>query len=93
MIFIVPENPLGELPFSILVSLVLLACLIRTGLVGLVVAAYVQLTLEQACLTTDLGRWYAPRGVAVLLVVFAIAGYGFWISTSGRSRFGATFED
>lgn len=93
MLFIFPENPLGELPFSILVSLVLLACLIRTGLVGLVVAAYVQLTLGQGCLTSDLGRWYAPRGVAVLLVVFAIAAYGFWISTSGRSRFGATFED
>ena len=93
IILLVPENALGELPFSILVSLVLLACLVRTGLLGLVVAFYVQFTLEQGCLTTDLGRWYAPRSLAALLVVLAIAAYGFWTSTSGRHRFGTTFED
>jgi Protein kinase domain len=93
IILLVPENALGELPFSILVSLVLLACLVRTGLLGLVVAFYVMFTLEQGCLTTDLERWYASRSLATLLVVLAIVAYGFWTSTSGRHRFGTTFED
>jgi hypothetical protein len=93
MLFIVPENPLGELPLSILASLVFLVCLIRTGLLGLTIAFYTQFTLNLGCLTVDFGRWYAPRGVAVLLVVFAIAAYGFWTSTSGRNRLGTAFED
>ena len=40
IIFLVPENALGELPFSVLLSLVFLACLIRTGLLGLIVAIF-----------------------------------------------------
>ncbi|HXN71704.1 MAG TPA: serine/threonine-protein kinase [Candidatus Acidoferrales bacterium] len=93
LLFVVPENPLGELPFSILIALVLLVCLIRAGLLGLIVALFTNGTLIAGCLTTDLGRWYAPRSVATLLVVLAIAACGFWISTSGRSRFGTAFED
>jgi hypothetical protein len=93
MLTIVPENPLAELPFSILLALVFLVCLIRTGLFGLIIAFYTQFTLILGCLTVDFGRWYAPRGVVVVLVVFAIAAYGFWTSTSGRNRFGAVFED
>jgi hypothetical protein len=44
-------------------------------------------------LTTDFSRWYAPRCVAAMLVIIAIAAYGFWTSTSGRRRFGTAFED
>lgn len=93
MLFIVPENALGELPFSILTALVLLACLIRTGLLGLTIALYTLFTLNMGCLTIDFGRWYAPRSLGTLLVLLAIAAYGFWISTSGRSRLGTAFED
>jgi len=93
MIVLVPENALGELPFSILLALVFLVCLIRTGLLGLTVAIFAMDTLDAGCLTTDFGRWYAPRSLATLLVVLAIAAYGFWTSTSGRNRLGSAFED
>jgi hypothetical protein len=93
MIFLVPENALGELPFSILIALVFLVSLIRAGLLGLIVVIFTNQALNSGCLTTDFGRWYAPRALANLLLLFAIAAYGFWTSTSGRNRFGTAFED
>ena len=93
MVLLVPENALGELPFSILLALVFLVCLIRAGLLGLIVADFTKGILDAGCLTTDFGRWYAPRSLAALFVVLAVATYGFWTSTSGRHRFGTVFED
>jgi hypothetical protein len=93
VIFLHPNNPWGELPLSILAAALLVVCLMRIGLLGLVVALYTHFSFFFGCLTTDFSRWYAPRGFAVLLVVFAIACCAFWTSTIGRKRFGSAFED
>jgi hypothetical protein len=93
VIFLHPENPWGELPLSILAAAVLVACLMRVGLLGLVVALFTNVSVFFGCLTTDFSRWYAPRSVAVLVLIFVIATYAFWTSTAGRKRFGTAFED
>jgi hypothetical protein len=88
-----PGSTWGESPPVVLGALLLMACLVRVGLLGLVVALYTYFSLLLGCLTTDFSRWYAPRSATTLLVVFTIAAYGFWTSTSGRKRLGTIFED
>jgi predicted Ser/Thr protein kinase len=93
MVHLQQENVLSELPLSILAGLLLVLCLLRCGLLGLIVATYTSFIIAVVPLTTDFSRWYAPRSVAAMLVIFAIAAYGFWTSTSGRRRLGTAFED
>ena len=88
-----PENIWVGLVVGVLLGSIIVLCLSRTGLLGLIAASYTWFTLGTGSLTTDFSRWYAPRGVAAMLVVIAISAYGFWISTSGRKRFGTAFED
>jgi class 3 adenylate cyclase len=87
------ENIWFTLIFGVLTGSVLVLCLSRSGLLGLAVALYTWFMLGIGALTTDFSRWYAPRCVAAMLVIIAIAAYGFWTSTSGRRRFGTAFED
>jgi hypothetical protein len=93
IIFLHPENLWQELPLSILAAAVLVACLMRVGLLGLVVALFTNVSVFFGCLTTDFSRWYAPRSVTVLALILIIATYAFWVSTAGRKRFGTAFED
>ena len=93
IIGIQPENIWIGLLFGVLTGSMVVLCLSRSGLLGLIAAFYTWFMLSTGSLTTDFSRWYAPRGVAAMLVVIAIAAYGFWTSTSGRNRFGTAFED
>jgi class 3 adenylate cyclase/predicted Ser/Thr protein kinase len=88
-----PENIWVGLVCGVLTGSLIVLCLSRSGLLGLIAAVYTWFTLGVGSWTTDFSRWYAPRGVAAMLVVIAIAVYGFWTSTSGRKRFGTAFDD
>jgi len=57
------------------------------------VARFVQLTVADGVLTSDLSRWYAWRGLVEVGVILAIAIYGFKVSLGGRSMFGTVLED
>jgi serine/threonine-protein kinase len=66
-------------------SLVIIA-MIRFGLLA-VVMWLVFLTITSVPATTDLSAWYAGRTLFNLLVLTALACYGFWISLAGRPLF------
>jgi hypothetical protein len=68
-------------------------CMLRNGLLGLVVANYSCLILIFQTLTWDFSRWYAPYSTMTLLVVLAIALYGFSCSIGSRHLFGAALEN
>jgi class 3 adenylate cyclase len=87
------QNIWGGFAFGVLWGSLIILCLSRSGLLGLIAAFYAESMLGTDALTSDFSRWYAPRGIATVLVVVAIAAYGFWTSTSGRRRFGTAFED
>ncbi|HEY4880055.1 MAG TPA: serine/threonine-protein kinase, partial [Candidatus Acidoferrales bacterium] len=78
------ENPWGLLPISIVIAVLMTTCMVQNGALGLVVAMYVEYAIRFQSLTWDLSRWYAPFSVITLLVVLAIALYGFYISAGGR---------
>jgi hypothetical protein len=40
--------------------------------------------VNQTFATMDLGSWYGLSSLIVILVVAAMAGYGFWTSLGGR---------
>ena len=82
------ENPWGLLPLSIVAGVLMTTCTIRNGVLGLVVATYTFLILGFQALTWDLSRWYAPYSTMTLLVLLAIALYGFSCSLGGRPLFG-----
>lgn len=80
------------LVLGVLTGSIIVLCLSRSGLLGLI-ATFYTFFIATSSLTTDFSRWYAPRGVVTMLVVIGIATYGFWTSTFGRRRFGTAFED
>ncbi|HWB98375.1 MAG TPA: hypothetical protein VG672_16805, partial [Bryobacteraceae bacterium] len=58
--------------------------LLRFGLVPLIVAALVVDFLINFPITTNLGAWYIEPALFALLVVVAIAAYGFRTALAGR---------
>ena len=65
--------------FSVIAVSLLMAALLRFGLVTLVVAAFVNNSFVFP-LTTDFSSWYAPSSFLVLAVVFGLALWGAWTS-------------
>jgi serine/threonine-protein kinase len=67
---------------------ILLFAVVRLGLVaGVATVATSQLFLASP-ITAHLGAWYAGATIATLVVLAAMAGYGFVTSLGGRSPFG-----
>jgi predicted Ser/Thr protein kinase len=62
--------------------------LLRVGLLAAVVAFYTSGLFIVFPVTVDLSSWYAGAGVAALLVLAALAGFGFTTAVAGRPVFG-----
>ena len=87
------ENLPIEFASELVRSVLVIVCLTRFGLLSLAFALCTFNTLLYSPITWDLSRWYAGRGAAAVLVVMALALYGFRTSLGGRPLFGTTFED
>ncbi|HVH88679.1 MAG TPA: hypothetical protein VM912_18320, partial [Terriglobales bacterium] len=82
------ENVIAEGTGAV-VSVVLVAVvLLRFGLLGLIAAYTVQNFLEGFPIALDPSRWYFARGFVPVLIVLALAIYGFRISLGARPVFG-----
>ena len=81
------------MPISLVIAVLMTTCTVQNGALGVVVAMYVEYAIRFQSLTWDLSRWYAPFSVITLLVVLAIALYGFYISAGGRRIFAHALED
>jgi serine/threonine-protein kinase len=80
---------LGILLFVLIFSL-LVIILLRCGLFAMVVTIFLIDWVNQTFATMDLGSWYGLSSLIVILVVAAMAGYGFWTSLGGRRLIGET---
>jgi hypothetical protein len=68
---------------TVLGRAIALVALMRFGLLTLVAAFFVS-QLRRLPLTLDFTVWYSTGSLLVMLVVLAVAGYGFWVSLAGR---------
>jgi serine/threonine-protein kinase len=64
---------------------IIVVVLLRFGLLTLVSGIFVADLLLPAPLTTTLSAWYAPYGVALLVVVAALAAFAFHSALAGRA--------
>jgi hypothetical protein len=78
-----------ELAYAIAGAVVALTVLLRVGLVAQVAMVYTGV-LMQVPMTLDTDAWYFGRSLVVLLVLTALAMYGFLVSLGGRSAFGTS---
>jgi ABC-type nickel/cobalt efflux system permease component RcnA len=62
--------------------------LLRCGLVATIVAVFFANSGNTVLLGSDWTTWYAPYGIASLLLLIAIAGWAFWRSLGGRELIG-----
>jgi serine/threonine-protein kinase len=78
---------LAILLFVLIFSL-LVIILLRCGFFAMVVTIFLIDWVNQTFATMDLGSWYGLSSLVVILVVAAMAGYGFWTSLGGRKLIG-----
>ncbi|MGE5715941.1 MAG: protein kinase domain-containing protein [Acidobacteriota bacterium] len=87
------ENPILEVPgYAIAAALVVLA-LLRFGFIGLGALFVVLNMLTSVPLTLDFSLWYAGYGLFFVLIVVALAAWGFWSARGGGPLFGAAGLD
>jgi hypothetical protein len=87
------ENIRVELVVAAVAAALWLTCLIRVGLLSTCVCRYIFHILSNGLVTFDLSRWYAWRGLTALVVVSAIALYGFKVALGGEPILGAALQD
>ena len=94
MLNVSEENLAIELPFAILMAILLVFVVLRFGLLAVAVGGVVAPLLTNSPITLDFSRWYAGRSLFALAVVVAIALYGFRVALGSRPVFGvAALED
>jgi serine/threonine-protein kinase len=86
-----PGLPIGlklivGLSFLLFIA-VLIACMLRLGLLSVIGAAFLTNALLAAPLTTDFSRWYAGPALVSVFAVMAVALWAFYISLAGRKLF------
>ena len=78
----------GPLPariaYAAFVATMVYGVLFRYGLLALVSTGYVATVLFKVPLTLDTSSWYFPRAALVLLVLGALACFGFYVSLAGK---------
>jgi hypothetical protein len=80
-----PWDPL----FAIALSAFALAVLLRFGLLSTTVMLLFTDLMTRLPVTLDTRAWYLPLSVFTLLLIGALAAYGFIVALAGRSPFGA----
>jgi hypothetical protein len=83
------QDPTLEWVTGFVRALLLLATLVRGGLLAATVALYVAFCLLEVPPTLDLSGWYAMRCLPVVLVVLGLATWGFLRSLGGKPLFGS----
>jgi len=63
--------------FALVSAMLFLVLLVRFGILAFGTSIFIADVIYWTSLTLDMSRWYAGRSVAVIMVIFAIAVYGF----------------
>jgi serine/threonine-protein kinase len=78
-----------ELLFVMAALLVMISVFLRVGLLAQLAMVFTDL-LVRVPITLDTDSWYFGQSLVVLLVLGALATYGFLVSLGGRPAFGTT---
>jgi serine/threonine-protein kinase len=89
----VSEQPAIEVTAALVGVGLVLAVLLRFGLLSLVVMFYTFLTMELFPPTTDWSRPYAGASAVLLLAIAAVSAYGFYASRGDEPLFGRALLD
>ena len=73
---------------GLVVATVVYTTLVRFGLVATAMIVFFTAIDDWSPLTLDLSTWYADSTIAALLLVAAVAAYGFHVSLGGRKLLG-----
>ncbi len=87
------ENALLEVPAAALTAAIVVFALLRFGFVGLGALFVARNMLSSVPLTLDFSTWYAGYGLFFVLLVVALAGWGFWSARGGGPLFGTADLD
>ena len=88
------QDPAVEWMLTLARSLLMLAVLLRGGLLPLVVTLYFFFSLVEVPLTLDVTAWYAFQGLPVVVVLIGLTVFGFHTSLGGKPILGhALLED
>jgi serine/threonine-protein kinase len=82
--FSASEHPWIAVPLSMAIWSAALLVLVRFGLLAMASLSLVQELLIVSPLTRDFSTWYAGASLSVLLIVAALAAFGFYASLGGR---------
>jgi hypothetical protein len=82
--FSTAEHPWIAVPLSMAIWAATVLVLIRFGVLAAVAQSLVQQLLLVTPLTRDVSAWYAGVSFVVVLIVVALAGFGFYASLGGR---------
>jgi hypothetical protein len=82
------DKPLIRLLFIAAFVVPMVSSLYYGGLLSLVIAFFVNQILNNAPMTLQPSMPYSPSAFAVMLVVFALATFGFYASRGGQPLFG-----
>jgi hypothetical protein len=77
--------------FAVAIWVVLLAVILRLGLLASVISFLIASALTNLPYTTDLSAWYAGPLYLVLLILAALVGWGVYVTLAGRSLFAFDF--
>jgi hypothetical protein len=78
----------SDIVIAVLLTVVGLIVLLRVGLVAYIAMFVVTNFLTQLPLTLDINAWYFGQSLVVLLLIGALATYGFLVALGGRPAFG-----
>lgn len=70
--------------YALLIGIAIYAVMLRFGLLALVATGYAASVLFEIPLTLDTTAWWFPRAALVVLVLAALAAYGFYVSLAGK---------
>jgi hypothetical protein len=82
----------ADLALAVVLGLVLLALLVRLGLVATASFFVVWDTLSYSP-PLNFNQWYAGRAMIALLVPLALLVFGFYVSLGGRPAFGSVLQE
>jgi hypothetical protein len=79
------QNNYASALFLLLFSVAMVTLLLRFGLLAAATGTYLHSPLAHGSITPNLGAWYADVSILTLVLITAVALYGFYTSFGGRS--------
>jgi hypothetical protein len=81
------DHPAIDAPLMIAIYALLVVILMRFGLLALGACIFVTNSIPALLFTADFSAWYGVSSIAIILIVLALAAWGFHTAMAGRPIF------